>query len=41
VAGFVVAIIVSATTWRVFDRAAVARAYAGSAPREAAAPAAT
>jgi predicted MFS family arabinose efflux permease len=27
-AGFVVAVIVSASTWRVFDRAAVAQAYA-------------
>jgi hypothetical protein len=32
--GFVVAIIVSALTWRVFDRATVARAYAQPAPRE-------
>jgi predicted MFS family arabinose efflux permease len=31
-AGFVVAAIVSATTWRVFNRATVARAYAQSAP---------
>jgi hypothetical protein len=27
-AGFVVAVIVSASTWRVFNRAAVAQAYA-------------
>ena len=27
-AGFAVAVIVSASTWRVFDRAAVAQAYA-------------
>jgi len=27
-AGFVVAVIVPASTWRVFDRAAVAQAYA-------------
>jgi predicted MFS family arabinose efflux permease len=33
-AGFVVAVIVSATTWRVFSRAAVARAYAEPAPGE-------
>jgi MFS family permease len=33
-AGFVVAVIVSATTWRVFNRAIVARAYAESAPGE-------
>ena len=32
-AGFVVAVIVSAATWRVFDRATVARAYAE--PRQA------
>lgn len=32
-AGFAVAIIVSAATWRVFDRATVARAYAEPAPR--------
>ncbi len=31
-AGFVVAVIVSAATWRVFDRATVARAYAEPAP---------
>jgi MFS family permease len=31
--GFAVAIVVSAATWRVFDRAAVARAYAEPAPR--------
>lgn len=30
--GFVVAVIVSATTWRVFNRATVARAYAEPAP---------
>jgi MFS family permease len=33
-AGFVVAVIVSATTWRVFNRATVARAYAEPAPGE-------
>jgi MFS family permease len=33
-AGFAVAIVVSAATWRVFDRATVARAYAEPAPRE-------
>lgn len=32
--GFVVAIIVSAATWRVFDRATVARAYADPLPHE-------
>jgi len=37
-AGFVVAIIVSATTWRVFDRATVARAYAEPAPGQPAEP---
>jgi len=30
--GFVVAVIVSATTWRVFNRATVAQAYAAPAP---------
>ena len=33
-AGFVVAVIVSATTWRVFNRATVAQAYAEPAPTE-------
>jgi hypothetical protein len=33
-AGFVVAVIVSATTWRVFSRATVARAYPEPAPGE-------
>jgi MFS family permease len=33
-AGFAVAIVVSAATWRVFDRATVARAYAEPAPGE-------
>jgi predicted MFS family arabinose efflux permease len=33
-AGFVIAVLVSATTWRVFNRAIVARAYAESAPGE-------
>jgi predicted MFS family arabinose efflux permease len=37
-AGFVVAVIVSATTWRVFDRATVARAYAEPAPGQPAEP---
>ena len=37
-AGFVVAVIVSATTWRVFDRATVARAYAEPAPDQPAEP---
>ena len=37
-AGFVVAVIVSATTWRVFDRATVARAYAEPAPGQLAEP---
>ncbi len=32
--GFVVAIIVTATTWRVFDRATVAKAYAEPAPSQ-------
>jgi MFS family permease len=36
--GFVVAVIVSAATWRVFDRATVARAYAEPAPRTPAEP---
>jgi MFS family permease len=36
--GFVVAIIVSAATWRIFNRAAVARAYAGSPPGDPAVP---
>jgi MFS family permease len=36
--GFVVASIVSAATWRVFDRATVARAYAEPAPGEPAEP---
>jgi hypothetical protein len=31
-AGFVVAVIVSAVTWRVFNRATVAEAYAEPAP---------
>jgi hypothetical protein len=31
-AGFVVAVLVSATTWRVFNRTAVAEAYAEPAP---------
>ena len=31
-AGFVVAVLVSATTWRVFNRAAVAAAYAEPEP---------
>jgi hypothetical protein len=31
-AGFVVAVLVSAGTWRVFDRATVAEAYAEPAP---------
>jgi MFS family permease len=35
-AGFVVAVIVSATTWRVFNRATVAQAYAEPAPGESA-----
>jgi MFS family permease len=35
--GFVVAIMVSAATWRVFDRATVAQAYAAPAPPSAAA----
>jgi MFS family permease len=39
--GFVVAVIVSALTWRVFDRATVARAYAESAPREPVGPVGT
>jgi predicted MFS family arabinose efflux permease len=30
--GFVVAVVVSATTWRVFNRATVAEAYAEPAP---------
>jgi hypothetical protein len=30
--GFVVAVLVSAATWRVFDRATVAAAYAAPAP---------
>jgi MFS family permease len=34
--GFVVAVIVSATTWRVFNRATVAQAYAEPAPGESA-----
>jgi MFS family permease len=38
--GFVVAILVSAATWRVFDRATVAQAYAEPAPSAPAAPAA-
>jgi len=33
--GFVIAVIVSATTWRVFNRATIARAYAEPAPDEA------
>ncbi|SCG48222.1 Transmembrane secretion effector [Micromonospora echinaurantiaca] len=37
--GFVVAVGVSAATWRVFDRATVARAYAAPAPDQPAAPA--
>jgi MFS family permease len=36
--GFVVAVIVSATTWRVFNRATVARAYAEPAPGQPSAP---
>jgi MFS family permease len=36
--GFVVAIIVSAATWRVFDRATVAQAYAEPAPGQASQP---
>jgi predicted MFS family arabinose efflux permease len=32
--GFVVAVIVSAATWRVFDRATVAQAYAQAAPAQ-------
>jgi hypothetical protein len=32
-AGFVVAVLVSATTWRVFSRAAVAAAYAEREPK--------
>jgi MFS family permease len=39
-AGFAVAAIVSATTWRVFNRATVARAYAEPAPGEPVGPAA-
>jgi hypothetical protein len=38
--GFVVAIIVSAATWRVFNLAAVARAYSEPAPGTPSAPAA-
>ena len=34
-AGFVVAVIVSAATWRVFDRATVAQAYAEPVPTPA------
>ncbi|MEV6705680.1 MFS transporter [Micromonospora wenchangensis] len=37
-AGFVVALVVAVATWRVFDRAAVAAAYAGTSSRPAAAP---
>ncbi|MEU7957480.1 MFS transporter [Micromonospora humida] len=37
-AGFVVALVVAVGTWRVFDRAAVAAAYAGTPSRPAAAP---
>ena len=37
-AGFVVAVIVSATTWRVFNRATVAQAYAEPAPDQPAEP---
>lgn len=39
-AGFVVAVIVSATTWRVFSRATVARAYAEPDPSTPSTPAA-
>ncbi|MFI7576009.1 hypothetical protein [Micromonospora sp. NPDC049497] len=39
--GFVVAVAVAAATWRVFDRATVARAYADPAPERAEEPAVT